>query len=28
MMNWSKLWRRGTHKELLSSKLWACVNLF
>ena len=28
MMKWSKLWRRGSNKELLNSLLTACVNLF
>jgi len=28
MMKWSKLWRRGSNKELLNSSLTACVNLF
>ena len=28
MMMWSKLWRRGSNKELLNSSLTACVNLF
>jgi hypothetical protein len=28
MMKWSKLWCRGSKKELLNSSLMACVNLF
>ena len=28
MMKWSKLWRRGSNKELLNSSLTARVNLF
>ena len=28
MMKWSKLWRRGSNKELLNSSLTACVSLF
>ena len=28
MMKWSKLWRRGSNKELLNSSFSACVNLF
>jgi len=28
MMKWSKLWHRGSNKELLSSSLTACINLF
>jgi len=28
MMKWSKLWRRGSNKELLNSSLTSCVNLF
>jgi len=28
MMKWSKLWSRGSNKELLNSSLTACVNLF
>jgi hypothetical protein len=28
MMKWSKLWRRGSNKELLNSSLTTCVNLF